>query len=122
MVRRTSSALPDRESWGPLPSPRLVVEPDRGCNEAIVFLRGEIDLASAGWLGDEIRRAEVLRPNRLVVDCHELDFIDAFGISTLVEAQQRAQREGRLLVLTRIPNHARRILDLTGLSAYFTLT
>ena len=86
-----------------------------------MFVGGEIDLATAASLNEKICHAEALRPSRVVLDCRGLEFIDCSGISALVEAQERADREGRLLLLTRVPSQARRLLDLAGLNGTFTL-
>jgi anti-sigma B factor antagonist len=82
-------------------------------------LHGDIDLYSAPLLDDALRDAERSHPVRIVIDCSELDFIDSSGLSVLIEAQRRADERGHALVLSRVPDHAVRILAITGLSARF---
>jgi anti-sigma B factor antagonist len=86
----------------------------------IVFLRGELDLASAPALDDELRFVEALSPRRIVLDCRALEFIDSFGLSVLVDAQRRAEHDGRALVLVSVPRQAQLLLSVTGLDKRFT--
>jgi anti-anti-sigma factor len=55
------------------------------------------------------------RPARLIVDLHELRFVDVVGVRTLVRACWRLRRIGQLEV-TGIQPSVQRVLDLTGLT------
>ena len=85
-------------------------------DEVTLTVGGEIYLASAPALEGAFRDAESSRPSRIVLDLGALDFIDSTGIHLLIHAQQRADAEGRQLVLTHAPAHAQRIFRLTGIS------
>ena len=56
------------------------------------------------------------RPQRLVVDVSGLRFVDASGISVLLEAQHALARTGGSLVLRRPPRMVRRVVQLLDLS------
>lgn len=90
-------------------------------DEVTLTVCGEIDLASAPALEGAFRDAERSRPSRIVLDLAALDFIDSTGIHLLIHAQQRADAEGRQLVLTHVPAHTQRLFRLTGLSASLTV-
>jgi anti-sigma B factor antagonist len=100
--------------------PGGAIAPGNEYGGTVVFLRGELDLASAGRLDDELRLVEQLGPDRIVLDCRELEFIDSAGLRVLVDAQRRAERDGRALLLTSVPKQAQRLLSVTGLDAKFT--
>ena len=66
-----------------------------------VALRGELDLAHAYTLDEELRRVERDCPSCIVIDLRELSFVTACGVSRLVAARRRARRADRRLVLVR---------------------
>jgi anti-anti-sigma factor len=80
------------------------------------LLEGEIDPVTAPVAEREllayVRRAR----ERAVIDCSGLTFIDSSGLRMLVNVQHAtAQR----LVLTDVPDCARRLLVITGLNDVF---
>jgi anti-anti-sigma factor len=77
-------------------------------------IQGEIDLATAPRLERELEDAARSSARRIVLDLAALDFIDSSGVCLLVEAQRRADHDGRPLVLTHVPPHARRLFQITG--------
>jgi anti-sigma B factor antagonist len=88
---------------------------------ATLFVRGEVDLASAFALDRELRDAEAPRVQRIVIDLGGLEFMDSTGIHVLIEAHLRAAANGRQLVLKHVPAHARRLFSLTGIDARFSI-
>src|SRR6266545_2950299 len=66
-----------------------------------VALRGELDLAHAYTLDEELRRVERDCPSCIVIDLRELSFVTSCGVSRLVAARRRARRADRRLVLVR---------------------
>jgi anti-anti-sigma factor len=79
-----------------------------------LYLIGELDLATRDLLGAALN--EAARPGHdLIVDCAQLDFIDAAGISVLVRVA-RMLGEGQLQLTNLQPNVAR-LIDLLNLSA-----
>ena len=87
------------------------VEADR----VTLTVAGEIDLVSAAALDRELREAERAHRPRIILDFAALDFIDSTGLYLLIHAQWRAKARGHQLVLTHIPAHAKRLLELTGI-------
>lgn len=73
-----------------------------------VRLTGELDLANAQRLGDQL---ETLEPP-LIVDLSGLGFVDSSGIDALVVAYRRF---GDGLVVEGVPARCRRLFELTGL-------
>jgi anti-anti-sigma factor len=88
---------------------------------AIVTLRGELDLASSPEL---LRQLQLLlnQPiTTLTLDLADLSFIDSSGLGTLCRVRQDAEDRGIALDLHRVPDHARRVLEITGLTQLFTI-
>ena len=55
-------------------------------SEVVVFVRGEIDMASSSQLWDEIEASVVPGTKHLVLDLSEVSFIDASGVSVITRA------------------------------------
>jgi anti-anti-sigma factor len=86
--------------------------PDGG---AQLELAGELDLASASKLDEELRRVEAGRPSLVVVDLQRLRFMDSSGLRVLLSADSRARDEGRRLVLVRGDQRVQKVLTITRL-------
>ena len=81
-----------------------------------VALAGELDLSSALVFDEEIKRIEdERRPPVIVLDLRSLKFMDSTGLRLILNAHQRAMRNGRKLALLVGGGEAiKRILRLTG--------
>ena len=82
-----------------------------------VFVRGEVDLASAPQLREAALRALSPGPKALCIDLAGVTFMDVCGLQVLLSAQRSASRAGGRLVLARTPPVVDRLLDLTGTRA-----
>ena len=81
---------------------------------AVVTLAGELDVAGASALERELERvAADHSPTTLVLDLSGLDFMDSTGLRLVVLADQRAQEEGRRLVLVRGNESVQRVFAIT---------
>ena len=80
----------------------------------VVALEGELDFGTAFdaemRLEDAMRRAE-----RLVIDLGPLTFIDSTGLGVIVEANQRARREGVTLEILPGPRPVQQVFEVSGL-------
>ena len=79
-------------------------------------LTGELDLATAPRVEEELEQAERARPGRIVLDLRGLTFIDSSGLRVIVAADARARAEGRRLTLVQGPEAVRRVFEITGLA------
>jgi anti-sigma B factor antagonist len=88
--------------------------------EAVIAVRGEIDLGTAPLLWEAI--LDVLPDTkRLVVDLGHTDFIDSTGLGVLVRALKRLRHHGGDLVLRAPKANARKTLAITGLDRVITI-
>jgi anti-anti-sigma factor len=85
----------------------------------VVTVRGEVDLANAADLEACLRRAIDGSPSSVVLDLEALTFIDSSGLRVLVALSKEAQSRSATFGLRNVPNHAQRVLDITGLSDLF---
>jgi anti-anti-sigma factor len=79
-----------------------------------VALEGELDFGTA--FDVEMRLEEAMRrAERLVIDLGPLKFIDSTGLGVLVEANQRARREGVELEILPGPRAVQQVFEVSGL-------
>ncbi len=81
----------------------------------VIMISGELDLATAPALEEELDRA-AQSDRHLILDLRELDFMDSTGLSVLVRAHQAAEESGRPLSLVKGPPQVQRLLSLTGVA------
>jgi anti-sigma B factor antagonist len=79
------------------------------------FLIGEIDLANAATVEADMQRAVDTSEADLVVDCHQLTFMDSSGIHLLERTKKRLQDSGRDLRIVHAGRSPRRVFEILGL-------
>ena len=101
----------------------LTAEPGPGADEWILRVRGEIDVATSPALRAEIGSLLDRGAQRVVLDLHEMTFIDSSGLGVLVGALKRLRELDREdLVLVGLQGPARRVFEITGLTQLFTIS
>jgi|SRR5579871_1275757 len=85
---------------------------------ATLAISGEVDIASAPGLRDQLQR---LNARNVVVDLSGVTFIDSTGLGVLVAALKRAREAGGQLTLRAPTRSTRKVLDITGLSQLVTI-
>ncbi len=89
------------------------------CASQVVIVRGEVDLASASNLRDNIERARQAGDERaLVIDVQGVTFIDSTGLSELL----RPAIAGYSVTLVRPSRAVQTMLDLAGVSELFAVS
>jgi anti-sigma B factor antagonist len=76
-------------------------------------LGGELDIASARQVEQELERIEQQGPATVILDLRQLTFMDSTGLRILVAADGRAREQGRRLVVVRGPEAVQRIFHMT---------
>jgi anti-sigma B factor antagonist len=82
---------------------------------AHVALTGELDIASAPKLEEEVRRLESQGRTLIVLDLRGLEFMDSSGLRALLAADSRARERGARLVIVRGDERIQRVLRITRL-------
>jgi anti-anti-sigma factor len=104
---------------------RLEVEIDvAGADEgvSVVELTGEIDLSTAPRLRAELQAVIFTSaPKELVLDLEGVSFIDSSGVRVLIEAQRSQRDRDASLILENVPESARLVLEVSGLTQEFRL-
>src|SRR5215469_307012 len=87
----------------------------------VVRVSGEIDIASAPKLREELLGAMRRHGARLALDLSCVTFMDCAGINALLAARRRARLKGGWVRVPRASQRARKVLTLTGLHQEFAL-
>ena len=99
----------------------FVIEVAQRPGEAVVSIRGEVDLLTAPMLGSVLALLVGQSHPSVVLDMGGLGFMDAAGLGVIVDIAERLADEGGVLIVRSPSPLVRRILDLTGVSALVTL-
>ena len=87
----------------------------------VIHVEGELDLADCPRLEQALTDAEGTAAQLVLVNCDQLDFIDAAGLESLFEASLRAANSGDWLRITRGSKSVAKMFELTGLDAVLPL-
>jgi anti-sigma B factor antagonist len=89
---------------------------------AVIRLRGELDLDTADRFGEATQLVYAAGVPTLLVDLSELDFIDSSGLREVVVAHRRQVEIGGGVVLHAPNDRVRRVLEIVGLDQVLTIT
>jgi anti-anti-sigma factor len=91
----------------------LALETSMAGRVAVIALDGELDLAGAAALEQELSRLEADSPDAVVLDLRDVEFMDSSGLRVIAVASQRAQDRGRRLALVPGSEQVMRVFDIT---------
>ncbi len=92
----------------------LTLHVQRRPGYVLVAAAGEIDISTVPRLRAVLDSAAA-EGRRVIIDLHEITFIDASGLGALADAAGRAAAAGGSLHVTAVPSSVRRLLKITGL-------
>jgi anti-sigma B factor antagonist len=93
----------------------LTVQTEQRGEVVVVSVGGELDMATAPQLQDQITDLLDSGRARLVLDLTDLSFCDSTGLSVLVRAKNSCDEIGGSLRLAAPQRGVRRILEVSGL-------
>lgn len=93
----------------------LLAEPAVCAGHRLVAPSGDIDLATAPQLRQDLVEASASGSTLVVLDLEGVDFLDSVGLSVIVGGHKRLRHEGRLLHLAAPSTIVRRVLGITRL-------
>ena len=111
MLDFRTEAGDEAQAGTPIRRPQLLVDVARIRDAPVVFLTGEIDLATR----DELRACLDELEGRIVVDLHEVPFLDCSALGVFAGTRKRLLKGGGDLRLRSPQDHVRRLLEITGL-------
>lgn len=93
----------------------LTVQTEQRGDVVVVSIAGELDMATAPQLQDQITDQLDKGHSRLVFDLAELSFCDSTGLSVFVRAKNSSDEAGGLVRLAAPQRGVLRILEVSGL-------
>jgi anti-sigma B factor antagonist len=100
---------------------RIAVLPEPDRDRTLVQLGGELDLATAPKLQEQLGEIVDEGADGLIIDLRGLGFMDSTGLRVLLGFRARLGEAERELVLVVADGPVLRLLELTGLVARFTV-
>ncbi len=95
--------------------PELSITVERGHDEVVLRLAGEIDMLTVARLSGMVNEILLEPPSRIVLDLAGVTFCDSQGLGTLVVLSRKANHAQTVLVLSNLGDFLLRVLDITGL-------
>jgi anti-sigma B factor antagonist len=95
---------------------RLTVVTRGEQGRVVVELHGELDLAGAPLLTEELHRSQVLAAETLVLDLEDLQFLDSAGLRVILAIHEEARGRGQEFALTPGTPQVQRLLTIAGVS------
>jgi anti-sigma B factor antagonist len=93
---------------------------DRRNGAVVVHLIGELDLYNAPEVREALLELCAEKPERLVVDLAEVDFVDSTALGVLIEARTKLEnRQSFLLAAPGLETH--RALTISGLDQHLSI-
>jgi anti-anti-sigma factor len=92
----------------------LTISSEREGDVHVIALSGELDLATADELEQELLRVEATDAESIVVDLAGLRFMDSTGVRVMITADTRSRADSQRLALLRGPDAVQRVFELTG--------
>ena len=92
----------------------LTIRSERAGDVHTIALFGELDLATAGDVEQELQRVEAGDAASIVLDLSGLTFMDSTGVRLLVNASTRSRTDNGRLRLLRGPASVQRVMELSG--------
>lgn len=102
-----------------VPRPTLRVSTAESGPTTVLRVAGELDLATADTLREQVRARCGPQVQCLVLDLAGVDFVDVTGLAVFVEAQRLSRSHGGTIVLRRPRPMVLRMLELLKLSDAF---
>ena len=93
-----------------------------GHGSAIVVLGGDLDLATAPQLRQQLADLADCDVIDLVIDLANVEFIDSSGISVIVATLEQMRSRGGTLVVRNPNAMAKKTFEITGLTEYLSMT
>ena len=93
---------------------QLTIRSERRDSTYVVVVVGELDLATAQRVEDELLAVEATDVEQVIVDFAGLTFVDSSGVHLIARAEERCRTAAKRLVLRSGPPQIQRVFALAG--------
>jgi anti-sigma B factor antagonist len=99
----------------------LLIDVRNATDRVVLELHGELDLLGTPKLEQAIERVEQAAPAIVVLDLHDLQFVDSAGLRVILAAHERAQQHDWDLALTPGSEQVQRLFAIAGVSDHLRM-
>lgn len=99
----------------------LQIDVHRSTHSTVLALIGELDLASAPALEEQLEQAIGPDVAFVIVDLRGVQFMDSTGLATMIRAWQAARAAGRRFVVVKGGPQVDRLFELTSADEQFVI-
>jgi anti-anti-sigma factor len=100
---------------------KMEIDDRLAADVTIVDVKGRIDSASAGELGDRLAALFQTARTRVVLDLAHVDYISSAGFRTLLIGRRMAENVRGMLALCRLSPEVRKLFDISNFSELFQI-
>lgn len=97
-----------------LPSHNLQIVRTRDGEAVVVRVSGEVDLATAPLLDEQLHDLEESAATCLILDLGGVEFMDSTGLNSIIRAVRNADSNGHQLAFRPGSPQVQRLFELTG--------
>jgi anti-anti-sigma factor len=94
----------------------LTISSERDGDLHTLELEGELDVATAPDVEQELKRVEATNAEAIILDLSDLTFIDSTGIRLVLAADRRSRADSNRLTLLRGTAAVRRAFEISGVA------
>ncbi|RPD50012.1 anti-sigma factor antagonist [Hymenobacter sediminis] len=90
-------------------------------NSLTLSLDGELDASSSVVLDTELSKPEILRNQKVLINCRQLNYISSAGLGVFISHLQRFQDAGVKLVFFNMQEKVHNVFEILGLDSLMTI-
>ncbi|GAA4011712.1 STAS domain-containing protein [Hymenobacter fastidiosus] len=90
-------------------------------NTLILSLDGELDASSSVLLDTELTQPDVLKYQKVLIDCQRLNYISSAGLGVFISHLQQFQDANVKLVFFNMQEKVHNVFEILGLDALMTI-
>ena len=87
----------------------------------IMTLDGELDASSSVILDEELSAPEIMKYNKILVDCRNLNYISSAGLGVFISHLQRFEDAQIKLIFFNMQDKVRNVFEILGLDLLMTI-
>ncbi|MBT9391900.1 STAS domain-containing protein [Hymenobacter sp. NST-14] len=86
-----------------------------------LLLDGELDASSSVLLDNELSKPEILRYQKILVDCRQLNYISSAGLGVFISHLQTFQDANVKLIFFNMQEKVHNVFEILGLDSLMTI-
>lgn len=90
-------------------------------NTIIIRLNGELDASSSVLLDEELLNPDIMKFNKVLVDCKNLNYISSAGLGVFISHLQRFEDSRIKLIFFNMQDKVKNVFEILGLDLLMTI-